>query len=308
MENLTRRQMILRSATAAAWLHAHENWGSLPAAMNFPATVPAGLQRSEPLIREIRLQTAVPLATMKDFYHQRIGFNVVEETASRIAFQTGASRLVFEPWQTPNPPADGGRIDAAGRGSGEPMYHFAFNIPENKIRAARDWQRQRTKLVPTPPQLIDPDYPSDVRHFANWNAHSVFFFDPAFNIVEYIARHELDNASATPERFGVEDILYASEIGFVVSEADREEFARKVGAQCNLHEYPLGSDPWAMGDEHGLLLVLGRLGELWGDNTETPVRWGTFPTQVTVRRPVGSESPFQGLPYEIESETDAVSD
>jgi hypothetical protein len=239
---------------------------------------------------------------MKDFYQRVIGFDVADENPERITFRAGRTLLTFSLTKKKSDSTEGGRIDADGKTSGEPMYHFAFNIPENTIRAARQWQLERTKLVPTPQHMIDPAYPNDVRHFANWNAHSVFFFDPAFNIVEYIARHELANTSDTPDEFGVEDILYASEIGFVVDETTREAVARRVGARFDIHEYPRGSTPWAMGDAHGLLLVLGRLGETWGENTETPVRWGIFPTDVVIRGPASVPNTFDGLPYRVLSD------
>ena len=52
--------------------------------------------------------------------------------------------------------------------------------------------------------------------FSHWNAHSVFFYDPAGNVVEYIARHDLKNAA--PGGFGSADILYASEIAWIVDD------------------------------------------------------------------------------------------
>ena len=161
---------------------------------------------------------------------------------------------------------------------------------------------KRTALVPTPPQLLDPQFPGDVRHFAKWNAHSIFFFDPAFNIVEYIARHELSNTAPDPDAFSVEDLLYASEIGLVVDRREREAIARKVGEHFGLPEYPRGATPWAMGDAHGLLLLLGNLGDVWGDNSPTPVRWGIFPTDVVLQ---GSSAPadlWDELPYRISAE------
>jgi hypothetical protein len=55
-----------------------------------------------------------------------------------------------------------------------------------------------------PARLRDPAYPDDLVDFRHWNAQSVFFFDPAGTIVEYIAGHDLQNATTTG--FGDQDL------------------------------------------------------------------------------------------------------
>jgi catechol-2,3-dioxygenase len=278
----------------------HDAAAALPRPSSADPVVPNDLARPQPLIRGLRLLTAVPLATMRAFYHDRLGLAVADERAESITFQAGLTPLTFV---TATP----GRLTGkGGRGNGQPFYHFAFNIPQNKILAARNWQLQRSALVPTPENLRDPAYPDDVRHFRNWNAHSVFFFDPAFNIVEYIARHDLKNDAPDPEAFSVKDILYASEIGFVSDQPQRDRNAKLLHEKLGLKAYPPGTadDWWAMGDEHGLLLCLGNQGEVWGDNTDTPVTWDVWETQVTVRGGKTGELILQGLPYQISVESD----
>ena len=44
-----------------------------------------------------------------------------------------------------------------------------------------------------------------------WDAHALFFYDPAGSLLEFIARHTLSNTADGPS--GVADILYASENG-----------------------------------------------------------------------------------------------
>src|SRR5690606_23910333 len=132
-------------------------------------------------ISGLRLHTSTPLHSMRYFYHELLEFPIVDEKATEITFQTGETALTFV--KTP--------------ASKNPFYHLAFNIPENKIRSARDWQLKRTALQPSPEHLIDAAYTDDIRHFKSWNAHSIFFWDPAGNLVEYIARHDLANAGAS---------------------------------------------------------------------------------------------------------------
>ncbi len=287
---LNRRAFVQRMSAAAAVLLAHQTLPGVSAAG--PADRAPGVD--EPLIRGLRLLTAAPLPAMRRFYHERIGFPVLEESADEIAFAAGTTRLAFVRATPEQIRGDG------GRGNGEPFYHFAFNIPQNKIRAARVWQLERTPLVPTPENLRDPAYPNDVRHFRNWNAHSVFFFDPAFNIVEYIARHDLRNDAPDPDRFSTGDILYASEIGYVFEPEQQGAATQMLHETLGLGVYPVGATPaWAMGDERGLLLCLARKGELWGENTSTPVKWDVFPTDATVRGKASGLHAFDGFPYQV---------
>ena len=44
-------------------------------------------------------------------------------------------------------------------------YHFAFNISENKIGAARDCLAERVELIETPPEFRDPAHAPEVRWF-----------------------------------------------------------------------------------------------------------------------------------------------
>ena len=89
-------------------------------------------------------------------------------------------------------------------------------------------------------------FPAEVVDYAHWNAHSVFFNDPAGNVVEYIARHDLKNTDTSP--FSWADILYVSEIGLVVDDA--AEMSQAVGKMTAVAPYKGGNtDFMAMGDE-----------------------------------------------------------
>src|SRR4051794_9418380 len=136
-------------------------------------------RRRGPRILGLELLSSAPLAGMKDFYHKSLGLGVVEDKPERLTIQAGQTRLSFL---------------KAPAGAGEPFYHFVFNIPENKVADAHRWQKARTPLLPIPASLQDPKFPAEVVNYSHWNAHSIFFFDPAGNVVECIARHDLRNA------------------------------------------------------------------------------------------------------------------
>ena len=122
-------------------------------------------------------------------------------------------------------------------------------------------------------------YPPEVVDYAHWNAHSVFFLDPAGNVVEYIARHDLKNGDTGA--FGWPDILCVSEIALVVD--DVRAAAETVTRAAAVQQYKGGDEQFmALGDEWGLLLLMkkGRIVDFTG-NAENGVR--VFPTGVNVR-------------------------
>jgi catechol-2,3-dioxygenase len=269
-----RRQFLARASAAAALIAAHE--GVMPRA----ASAPDGPPAAGPRIVSLALLTAAPLAKMKDFYLKSIGLRVLEDAPNRLTIAAGQSRVTFVP---------------AGEKDGEPFYHFAFNIPENKIRAARDWQRGRTPLLPIPARLHDPKFPADVVDYRHWDAHSVFFFDPAGNVVEYIARHTLKNAAPGP--FSADDILCASEIGLIVD--DVRPAAAKLKEVAGVGQYRGGDDHFtALGDEHGLLLVMKRGRSIAFDSPRKRLV-DVFRTAASVRGQKPAKYSFPGFPYEI---------
>jgi hypothetical protein len=220
---------------------------------------------------------------MGEFYHRSLGLPVVEEKPDRLTIGAGLTRLTFL-----RPAAN----------HGKPFYHFAFNIPENKVLSARQWQKKRTPLLPIPEALRDPEYPDDVVNYSHWNAHSIFFFDPSGNVVEHIARHDLRNAA--PGDFGSGDILYASEIAFVVDDvaATTEHLKDIVG----VGQYRGASDQFAaVGDERGLLLAMKR-GRVISFEAPERKAVSVFPTAAVVGGDRRTNYVFPGFPYKVSVE------
>ena len=126
-------------------------------------------------------------------------------------------------------------------------------------------------------------------------AHSVFFLDPAENIAEYIARHDLKNDA--DGSFTKKDILHASEIAFVVD--DVSAMASGLQGAFNLSQYrSRGKSFRALGDEHGLLLVFER-GRKLSLDYKMPKLADVFPTQVGIRGVAGRKYSTLSFPYEI---------
>jgi len=253
-----RRRFLHGTCTGATFLAAHDLFADEP----LPAILPS--MKSGHRILSLELLSAASLTTMRDFYGRLLGLPIVEDKQDRLTVAAGETHLNFLP---------------IGERDEQPFYHFAFNIPENQIEAAWSWQKERTPLLPIPARLRDRRYPNDVVNYAHWNAHSVFFFDPAGNVVEYIARHDLKNGMTGD--FSSHDILYASEIAFVSD--DVPALSAEIKKTIGVSQYRGGDEQFmALGDEHGLLLVMKR-GRIISFDSPDKKAVSVFRTAATVR-------------------------
>ena len=218
---------------------------------------------------ELCLKTG-DLAAARHFYHDVLNLPILEQTAQVLALQAGVTRLVFEyvpDWQG--------------------KYHFAFNIPENQITEAVAWISAKAPLATLNDKII---FNSSVR----WNAHMVYFYDPAGNILEFIARHDLRNAASEP--FSQWSILSISEIGLATGNV--QQTVQWLCDTLGLTVYDgAGSDTFsAVGDEHGLLIV-AREGRIW--YPETGISAGLHPVDVTIAGRTAGSHTVSALPYRI---------
>lgn len=224
-------------------------------------------------ISEVRLKTG-DLPGLQAFYEGVLGLPVVEAAADTLAFQVGSSRLVFE-------------LEAGFQG----VYHFAFDIPENQIDAAREWLDARVPIARGATRN------TDIVHFPNWNAHSLYFFDPAGSILELIARHNQPNASTHP--FSVGSLLSISEIGLVTDDVSQTRAELHAALGLEVYNGPAGDEFAAVGDELGLLIVVKR-GRIWfsGGGSAAEV----LPLSITLVGNTLQDVPLAGLPYHLHSQ------
>src|SRR5215212_3099107 len=117
-------------------------------------------------LKKLVLQTK-NIDRLASFYSKILELNVAKYAGS-IEIPMGQTIIVFE--QT--------------RKRTDPFYHFAINIPSNKIEEAKEWLSSKVEL------LFIEDYKSVIADFVNWNAKSVYFFDTGGNVVELIARFD----------------------------------------------------------------------------------------------------------------------
>jgi hypothetical protein len=156
----------------------------------------------------------------------------------------------------------------------DPFYHFAFNISSNKLMRAFEWLKKRVA-----PLWIEEDR-GYIADFVNWNARSFYFFDPAGNIVEFIARFDLPDKAAQP--FSTADIYSISEMGLVFESARFDEEVNSLMAETGLNYFskqpPLPGFR-AVGDDEGLLICVPE-SRAWYPGTES--RSGIFTQEIVI--------------------------
>ena len=201
-------------------------------------------------ISEIQLETD-RLAEVKRFYQTVLELPLIRESRRSVVFAAGRSRLAFTE-------ASAGET---------PFYHFAFNIPENQLDDARTWLSARVPLLERDGE--------QVFHFESWDAHAVYFRDPVGNIVEFIARHTLGNASSEP--FSAQSLESISEIGVPVENV--RLFAEHIKQEFGEGLYDGDEVKFAaVGDAHGMFVVVP-IGRPW---FPTDIAAEYFPTVVDV--------------------------
>lgn len=166
----------------------------------------------------------------KEFYSGCLGLKCKEENKHSLTFCVGHSELVFK------------RTDIKS-----PVYHFAFNIPCNKIKEAGGWLAERVNI-------IGFEKNDGIVHFTDWNAKSVYFFDNNNNILEFIARFDLSNDSN--KKFSSENLICISECGIATDDVD--ELANCITFKTELPVFskqPGSSNFTALGDDNGLFIL-----------------------------------------------------
>lgn len=219
-------------------------------------------------ILELSLQTH-RLAEQRAFYVDMLRLPLLAESSDTLTLRVGTTRLIFE--RAP---------------SGRPTYHFAFNIPENQLAAGKRWIAASTALLSRDG--------TDQYTFPAWNADAAYFRDPAGNLGEIIARHNLPNATSDP--FGAHSLLCVSEIGLVTPNVEAD--VDRLIASFGLHApYGRSASFAAVGSDSGLFIVVPP-GRPWF-TTDAPAE--AHPTTVLFRAPEEATQQFSDLPYVLHS-------
>ncbi len=205
---------------------------------------------------------------LKEFYSGIIGLQILKEDEKYFTMNCGGSEITFK----------------AAPENTEPFYHFAFNIPENKLSEAKEKLSRKLKLISLNGE--------DEFYFSSWNAHSVYFHDPSGNIAELIARHNLRNSSS--DEFSGKSILSVSEFGLPVN--DVEKSYGEINNEFNIPVFSGGVKEFcAAGNDNGLFIIVNKGRKWFPDCADAEI----FPAVIKILSEKSGEIQLENLPYKI---------
>jgi hypothetical protein len=219
-------------------------------------------------IQELSLHTR-HVADQKVFYCTTLGLSLLTETTDSFTVQAGRTRLRFQESEPDVPP-----------------YHVAFTIPCQTFHEAKSWVQKRIPLL--------HKNGADEIFFANLNARSFYFCDPAGNILEYIMHQHLNDERDPAD--GAASVLHVSEIGLPVE--DVPAFADRLYKQFALEPYggSISENFAFLGDIFGQVVVV-KVGRPWLPTETVPA--AVAPVRLTIRGHQEQEVQFWPYPYTI---------
>ena len=202
-------------------------------------------------LNEIEIKTA-DIQPVKNFYANILELPTTQVNNKSIRIKIGTSYLKFiEDVKNPSP-----------------AYHLAFNIPKNKLQEAINWSINKVRFVKKEKEVF-------ITNFENWNANSVYFYDVDGNILEFIARHDLDNAAT--EQFNSSQILNISEFGIVKDRPD--VYGKYLIDTYGLHLFEKNHNSemfTAIGNDNGLLIIVKTNRNWYPTETPSKASWATI--------------------------------
>ncbi|WP_391118541.1 glyoxalase [Psychrobacillus sp. L3] len=135
------------------------------------------------------------LKQLKGFYGNVLGLSILEASNEHFTASIGKSTLTFRASEKPA------------------SYHFAINIPGNQFKLAKHWALEKATL--NREDAVDEIY------YSRFEADAFYFEDPVGNVIEFIARRNVDKWSD----FSVESLLNLSEVSITTP------FVEEVGEQ-----------------------------------------------------------------------------
>lgn len=177
-------------------------------------------------IRQLTLSSS-NIESIRDFYSQSLDFQELRYGSKEVIYQIGNSTLKFVQKDNSQP------------------YHFAINISTDHVEDAHRWLSERVSLI--------PDGVNEIIEFESWNARALYFYDVDGNIVELIARRNLNYRS--DEEFTPAQFCEVSEIGIAIHPI--QNIVNGIKSQLGLSPYKGESDRFtAIGTETGLFICI----------------------------------------------------
>lgn len=203
---------------------------------------------------------ATDLDAIQSFYTGVLGLKLVDHNTDTISFQAGSTTLMFRQSAIINP-----------------VYHFAFTIPANKLDEAYQSLQGKVHFIEGAPGVPIVD-------FSNWNAKSFYFLDNSGNVLEFIVRFDLHNEA--PQPFSGEQICAVSEIGLVTESVPTlSKYLEDFYGLPAFEKQPMLDNFAAIGNDHGLL-ILSAKGRHW---YPTDIEAEAFPAEIFFSHDNGAE-------------------
>lgn len=190
------------------------------------------------------------LKSLRRFYMNVLELDILESTDKQFKVKIGSSEMTFKQFDQPA------------------FYHFAINIPGNQFSMMKYWLKDRI--------TFNREGGRDEIYFPSFDADSMYFNDPAGNIIELIGRRKRDMlGSITSDAF-----LNISEVGIVTP------FVIDVGNQLQDFGIPLRGGTEVNPDDLNFLgkgdafIVLVPPGRKWYFSKK---KSKTYPLEITLR-------------------------
>lgn len=195
------------------------------------------------------------------FYHEVLGLPILHQSEKELRLAAGETVLSFHRSREQ-----------------KQQYHFAFNIPCNKTEEALGWMQGKAAIIE-----IAPGQP--IADFSNWNAMAFYFTDNNENVVEFIGRNDLKNASTVP--FDGSSVLSVCEIGIVGDDVPEQcaQIIEKYGVEYFSKQPPLPRFA-ALGDDEGLFIVVPHRREWYPTKILSTKHWLRVDFEVDGRKAV----------------------
>lgn len=121
--------------------------------------------RGDEMFKSVTFYTDTLKALIR-FYGNVLELDIIEATNEEFTVQIGESTIVFK------------------QSDRKAFYHFAINIPGNQFSMMKDWVQNRITL--------NRENGRNEVYFRSFDADSMYFEDPAGNVIELIGRRKKD--------------------------------------------------------------------------------------------------------------------
>jgi catechol 2,3-dioxygenase-like lactoylglutathione lyase family enzyme len=221
------------------------------------------------------------ISKIKQFYIDNLGFSLQAQSTDTFTMLAGSTNITFISANTEQ----------------DPYYHIAMNIPKNKLPEAKKWLLQKgCQLLPTTTiENAGIHADGDTVFFDAVNAESIYFNDPAGNLVELIARQNLENASTNP--FAIDNILNISEVAFAFDQ-NLPEAMQTICSHFDVSPYTGDEKTFQiLGDDQGMF-ILGDTSRAWYPTQRLPE---VHPIRMTILGKQPMDLQLKPYPYFIQS-------